>query len=196
MRKTYSLVAAIGVFSLIGGLWFTSSSEGAITPVVVSATVASAVSCSANTATTAFGTLTSGAVSTATTDASSTISCNYPLGCTLSIQDANSGLATTSPAYTITSATALLAAGTEGYGIQATSTVIGSGATLTFNTLFGGSKFGTNNVGALTGGAVTLASSTAAISNREVVVRHKAAISGTTPGGSYSDTITYNCVGN
>ena len=93
-------------------------------------------------------------------------------------------------------ATAALSAGTEGYGIQATSTASGSGGTLGLNATYGGSKFNTNNVGALSTSDVLLASSTVATTGREVVVKHKAAISTVTQSGNYTDTITYSCTGN
>lgn len=173
--------------------------------VTVSATVSQSVTCSTNVSTTAFGTLSSLAIATSTSDASSTMSCNDGLGCTLSINDAgngvNGGLATTSPAYLIPSpasgfpATATLAAGTEGYGIMATTTATGSGGTLTIASRYLQTYTG-NLVGGLSTSTLTLASSTSAISNREITVRHKAAISGTTQAASYVDTITYSCTGN
>jgi len=88
---------------------------------------------------------------------------------------------------------ATLSAGTEGYGIQAATTGTGSGGTLSINPIY--DKAG-NNVGGLTTGGATLASSTIAVTNREVVVTHKAAISTLTNAASYKDTITYSCVGN
>ncbi len=148
------------------------------------------VSCSTNITTSTFSTLTTGAVSTASPNASTTFSCTFSLGCTLSISD--TGLATSSPAYTIASTTGALVAGTEGWGIQATSTSAGSGATLTINSIYNVSGNTVGNLGAST----VLASTTTTFSNREVVVTHKAAISAATQAGSYADTITYTCVGN
>jgi len=133
------------------------------------------------------------------------MSCNTGLGCTLSINDAgdgtNGGLSTSSPAYLIPSpaagfpATATLAAGTEGYGIMATTTTAGSGGTLGIAARYL-QDFNGNTVGGLTISAITLASSTSAVNGREIVVKHKAAISGTTQAGDYTDTITYSCTGN
>jgi len=198
MKSPLYTLLAVAVFAILAIMWL-STVDVQVTQsstVNVTATVASSTTCSTNVSSTAFGTLTSGAITTSTPDASSTLSCNIGLGCTLNIADANAGLATTSPAYTITSATTTLAAGTEGYGVQATSTATGSGGALTFSARFGGAKFATNDVGGLSVASAILASSTAAVSNREVVVRHKAAISGTTQAGEYSDTITYSCTGN
>jgi len=53
-----------------------------------------------------------------------------------------------------------------------------------------------NTVGGLTTTTIQLASSSQPVANREIVVTHKAAISGLTPAGSYQDTMTYNCVSN
>lgn len=165
--------------------------------VTVTASVTETVSCATNISSTAFGTLDTGSVSMAATNASSSLSCNTGLGCRLTVQDAgngaNPGLATTSPAYLIASADATLVAGTEGYGIQATSTTGGSGGTLTIRTNY---NVTSTVVGGLTISPTTLASSTAQVSSRQVLVRHFAAISGTTQAGIYSDTITYSCTGN
>ncbi len=159
--------------------------------------LAATVSCNTDVSSTSFGTLSTASVSTASPNASTTMSCTYANGCTLNITDAgngsNPGLATTSPAYLIPSATATLSAGAEGYGIQAATTGTGSGATLGLNSIY--NKSG-NDVGGLFLSTTILASSTAAFNNREVVVTHKAAISNLTNSASYTDTITYSCVGN
>jgi hypothetical protein len=129
---------------------------------------------------------------------------NSGLGCSLYVKDAGSGsnpglYKSTSPTYLIPSpnaafdATSTLAAGTEGYGIQATTTTAGSGATLTIAARYNQSG---NTVGGLTLTNTTLSSSNATSANRETVVTHKAAISTLTAAGSYSDTITYECTAN
>lgn len=168
--------------------------QGATT---VSASVGSSVTCTTATTTTAFGVLTSGAITTSTPNASTTLSCNSALGCTLNVSDVGNGslpgLATTSPAYRIPSADATLSAGTEGYGIQSATTTIGSGIALGLNSKY---RVSGNQVGGLTTSTTVLASSTGPSSNREVVVVHKAAISVTTPSGVYVDTINYACTGN
>lgn len=186
---------------------FLYSSTGMVygATVTVSATVGSSITCATDNTSTSFGTLTSGAITTSTLNASTTMSCNVGTGCTLSINDAgntvNGGLSTSSPAYLIPSpngafaASATLVAGTEGYGVMATTTAVGSGGTLGIATRYL-QTFTGNTVGGLTTSTLTLASSTASISAREVVVRHKAAISGITQAASYTDTITYSCAGN
>jgi len=157
--------------------------------------VAPTISCSTNISATSFGNLTTASVFTSSPNASTTMSCaNTSSGCTLYVKDAgngsNPGLATSSPAYLIPSTTATLSAGTEGYGIQATTTASGSGGVLNINAIY--NKTG-NDVGGLSLNDLTLASSTVNISNREVITTHKATISNVTISGNYSDTITYSC---
>ncbi len=164
------------------------------------------VSCDVSITSTDFGTLTTGSVTTASPNASTTMSCsNTSAGCTLSIADtgngSNPGLATTTPAYLIPSPdaafnpTAVLAAGTEGYGITATTTAGGSGGSLAIYSRYNVDSGG-NTVGGLKITDFGLASSSAAVSNRQLIIKHKAAISGTTQAANYVDTITYSCTAN
>lgn len=204
----------LAAFLIISG-WFWTSSETLLAPleyvsaattsaVTVSASVTATISCSTNQASTAFGTLTDATVATSTPNASSTITCaNSGNGCTFYVKDAgnatNGGLATTSPAYLIRSpnaagsATSTLAAGTEGYGIQAATTTVGTGAALGLAVRYNQTG---NTVGGLSITNLTVASTTATSSNREIVSTHKAAISTATQAGSYVDTITYECTAN
>lgn len=157
------------------------------------------ISCSTNVSTTAFGVLTTSLVSTASPNASTTMSCSgTTAGCTLYVKDAGSGSSpglwkSVSPTYLITSADATLSAGVDGHGIQATSTAAGSGGTLNFNSKYNKTS---NNIGGLTLTNTVLASSTVDVTGREAVVTHKAAIGDTALSGSYADTITYECVAN
>jgi len=171
--------------------------------VTVSATVPTSVTCSFSTTTTAFGTIDPSAVYTSYPNVTTTVSCNPAAGCQVQINDAGNGsypgLWNSSASYLIPSpnsafsATATLVAGTEGYGIQATTTSAGSGGTLSLNPRYNQTG---NTVGGLTTTTIQLASSTEPVANREIVVTHKAAVSGLTPAGNYQDTITYNCVSN
>ena len=156
------------------------------------------VSCSTNISSTDFGTLSSSAITDSSSNASTTMSCSDTTsGCILYVKDAgdtsNPGLATTSPAYLIPSpdaaysASTTLSFGTEGYGIQATTTAAGLNIALRY--LLTG-----DDAGGLYLTNQTIASSSADISGAEVIVTHKAAISQTTPPGEYEDTITYECV--
>lgn len=167
--------------------------------VTVTATVEQTVTCSTNIGSTAFGVLSTAAVATAATNASTSLSCNTGLGCSLTVGDqgngASPGLATSSPAYLIPSNTATLVAGTEGYGIQGTSTSAGSGSTLLIQPIY-------NVSSTLVGGLLvsstprTLASTTGQVAGRSVLVKHLAAISGTTQAAQYVDIITYSCTAN
>lgn len=158
------------------------------------------ISCSTNITSTTFPTLTTVSVATSTPNASTTMSCSgTSSGCTLYVKDAggggNPGLWNSTASTLIPSpnaaygSTATLAAGTAGYGIQATSTSVGLSIASRYN------KIG-NNVGGLSVTNLTLASSTANISDAITIVTHKAAISENTLAGTYTDTVTYSCVVN
>ena len=205
MPKTKNVLIVIGLIGAVIFIYnFWSADLVLGDDVTVSATVSATVSCTASTSTTAFGTLTTSAVSTSTPDVTITMSCNYASGCTLKVQDdgnaTNPGLYSTTVAYLIGSAdaayadTATLAAGTEGYGIQGSTNANGSGGTLTIATRY-------NQTGNAVGGFEitdqSISSSTEPIANRETVVKHKAAISGLTKAATnYSDILTYSCTGN
>jgi hypothetical protein len=171
--------------------------------VTVTASVTTSVTCSLSTTTTAFGTIDPSAVYTSSPNVTTTVSCNPAAGCQVKVKDqgngTNGGLYNSAANYLIPSpaagfpATATLVAGTEGYGIQATTTTAGSGVTLSLNSIYNQTG---NTVGRLSTTSVILASSSQPVANREVVVTHKAAISGLTPAGTYQDTITYDCVSN
>ncbi|MFA4831718.1 MAG: hypothetical protein WC618_06185 [Patescibacteria group bacterium] len=176
-----------------------------VIPQITTASAAATVSCSTNITSTAFGALTSASVFASNSNASTTMSCSGTTsGCTLYVKDAggggNPGLwKSTSPTYLIPSpnaafsTTATLAAGTEGYGIQAATTTAGSGGALLIASRY--LQTG-DTVGGLTIGDLTLASSSVDISNREIIVTHKAAVSSNTLSGTYNDTITYSCLSN
>jgi len=205
MPKTKNVLIVIGLIGAVIFIYnFWSADLVLGDDVTVSATVSQTVSCTASTSTTAFGALTTSAVSTSTPDVTITMSCNYASGCTLKVQDdgnaTNPGLYSTTVAYLIGSAdaayadTATLAAGTEGYGIQGSTNANGSGGTLTIATRY-------NQTGNAVGGFEitdqSISSSTEPIANRETVVKHKAAISGLTKAATnYSDILTYSCTGN
>ncbi len=194
-----SLTIAACLILLLGVTPEPNTAEGAAA-VTVSATINESVTCSNTQSAVAFGTLTAGAISTASPSATSSLSCNSSGGCTLNVQDAGDtaspGLykaAGTTTAQLIASADATLAAGTEGYGIQAATSSAGTGSTLTLNTKY---RVLNNQVGGLTIANTALASSSGPVASREVGVTHKAAISALTRAGSYTDTISYSCTGN
>jgi len=171
-------------------------------------TAVATISCSTDISTTAFGALTSASISTSAADATTSMTCvNSGAGCTMSIQDtgtstgAISGLAAEAANAIIKSpnaafsASTTLAAGTEGFGLLATTTSAGTGATLTIGTRYNNTgNWDANIVGGASTTAQTLATANSSTSARVVKVRHKAAISNTTPPGNYKDTIYYQCI--
>ncbi len=147
-------------------------------------------SLSANSST--FGTLSTGSVTTASPNITLTIGTNANSGYTITVQDQGSGSAAglynSAASYNIASATALLSAGTEGYGIQ------GSSASATISSPYNVSG---NNVGALSMAATNLATyGSSTSSNHTITVTHLAAISASSKAGSYADTLTYIATGN
>lgn len=172
--------------------------------VTVSATVDSTISCSTQITTSTFGALTTGSVHTASPNASTTVTCaNSGSGCGLYVRgqgDAtNGGLYNSTATALIESpnagfnASATLVAGTEGYGIQGTTTAAGSGGAFAVTPRY---LVSLNAVGGLTSTTRILASSTSGSTGREVGVTHKAAIAAGTAAGTYNDTITYSCTDN
>jgi hypothetical protein len=162
-------------------------------------TAASAsISCSLSSTSTTFSSLSPSSVSTSTPDLTITISATSSSGMTLFVKDngdnSSPGLyKSTSPTHLINSSDATLAAGTDGYGIQSATTTAGSGATLSLNSKY--NKTG-NDVGGLSLTNISVASSSSSFTGREVVIKHKAAVSNLSPIGDYTDTITYTCSAN
>jgi hypothetical protein len=192
-----TVILTVSFFCLGGVLFQTPVAWG--DAVDISALVSEAMTCTTEGTTVSFGTLTPDSVYTATPVSTTTMSCVSARGCTLYVQDAGAGSGqpglykSDAPTHLIPSANATLAAGTEGYGIQAASSTAGTGETLTLAAVYNVSA---NVVGGLTTTNTAIASSTGPINVREVIVTHKAAISNLTSVGSYSDTITYGCATN
>ena len=216
MKEKFSPLAVFGIFGALASLLLIvlfgtlgleevilSDSVSAATSsnVAVTAEVTTTITCDSSPGSTAFGTLSSTATITASPNASTTMACaNSGTGCVLYVKDANAGLATDTPSHTIHSpnaaanASTTLAAGTEGYGIQATSTAAGgSGNLLPVELRYAVTD---NDVGGLVVGSETqaLASANSTTTGREVLITHIAAISDATPGALYEDTITYSCL--
>jgi hypothetical protein len=154
---------------------------------------AGAITCTLSSTSTSFSALTPSAVSTSSPDITITITSSG--GFQINVKDTGNGTnpglyKSTSPTYLIQSQDATLSAGTDGYGIQSATTTAGSGGIITLNSKY--NKTG-NDVGGLSLTDVQLASSTTSVTNREIIIKHKAAVSFSAPSGSYSDTITYTC---
>lgn len=192
--KKVSFAVILGLAAILMAGWFLSADlvEGDGT-VTVTATVGE-VSCSVDATSTAFGALDLGAVNSSSPDILATMACAaVPSGCTLYVSDAgdtsNPGLWNSSATYLVTSTDATLAAGTDGYGIQATTS--DGGWTVNPTYVVTG-----NDVGGLTLSNTTYASSSSGLSTSTATTTHKAAISSGTAAGSYTDTITYSCTAN
>ncbi|TKJ18854.1 MAG: hypothetical protein CEE43_17150 [Promethearchaeota archaeon Loki_b32] len=159
------------------------------------------LTCDFSTTTASFGELTTSVVSTAY--GSTTINVISADTVFIKVQDDGDGVdpglwkssATTDligSANEASGNTATLEAGTEGYGMQATSTNEGSGAEFTIAVRYDYAST-TNTVGGFEITDVTMASTTGAVTNRRVIMYYKAAINASNVMGSYSDTITYTC---
>ena len=181
---------------------FSGTGSAAVEIVTINATVGPSITCSFAGLTTTFANLTTGLISTSDTNTVITVSTNAPNGLTLTVRDAGDGAnpglyKSSSPTSLIGSATdgfadtATLAAGTDDFGIQA-STSGGSGASVTIAARYDQSG---NDIGGLELTDTTVASATGAVSGRGVTMVHKAAVEGLTPAGSYADTLTYICTG-
>lgn len=193
IEKNISWFLILSLVMLSLGWFFLEPANSAVT---VSATVASMITCTTPLTSTVFGTMSNTAVATSTPNATTTVSSNG----TVYVKIKDNGDGTTNPGLYKSTATtdligsadasytdtATLAAGTEGYGIQATTT----GANLVIATRY--LKTGTD-VGGFERTDQTMASSSAAVSSEVVTVIHKAAVSAANVAGDYSDTITYTC---
>ncbi len=191
-----------GATDTSGGTVFAEEDAGATNEIAyVDITVVSALTCNFSTTTASFGTLTSSAVSTAY--GSTTIDVTSAGTVFIKVQD--SGGAGSPGLYKSSATTDLIGSanaasdntdtlivGTEGYGLQATSTDFGSGAAITIATRYDNAST-TNDIGGFELTDVTMASSTAAVTNRRVILYYKAAASALNVMGSYSDSITYTC---
>jgi len=212
-EKVEKLISRLVALILIGVLVVTivsflpQSAQGD-DQVVTWGTVLSGITCVAEPSSLSFGTITTGSVKDADDTATTTITANTTAYLKIHDwgDDTDPGLygATTTGFDIIVSpnaakdATATLAGGTEGYGIRAATTTTGTGdmtIAKRYNAYYL-DGFDPDAVGGLfyaTGSALTIASSSAAINGKEIVVTHKAAISGATEAGDYRDTIVYTC---
>lgn len=160
--------------------------------VTMTASVDASMTFSVSAASSDFGTLSTGSVTTASPNITLTIGTNTNGGYTLYVKDQGNGtvggLYNASSSANIGSSSGLLAGGTEGYGVQASS----ANATITAPYNVSG-----NNVGQLQRTGQSLASyNTYTASNHSITVSHLASISASTRPGSYVDTITYVATGN
>jgi hypothetical protein len=155
----------------------------------ITTAAAPAITCSLSATSTSFSALTPSAVSNSSPDITITIASSG--GFQINFRDSNGtttpGLYKSNyPTYLIQSQDATLSAGTDGYGIQATTT----NSSISINSKY--NKSG-NDVGGLSLTDVVLATSSVAVSNATINIKHKASVSVLAPTGDYQDTITYTC---
>ena len=196
------------VLSLVGSLmgWFLVEPVSSDT-VDVWANIEEGLTCNYSVSgaeTVQFGTLTTGGVTTATPVLQATSTTN--LAFYHKLYDSGNGVdspglySATGTVDIIGSAnssfadTAELAGATEGYGIQVATTSVGSGGTLIVATRYA------NHTGNWVGGLeydsaneIAMASSSAAVTDRELNITMKAAISAGNAGGDYKDILTFIC---
>lgn len=185
-------IAITGTFTDTGSIAVPIATDD---QVVVSATVDPSITFQLSSNSASLGTMTTGAVAS-TSAITLTMGTNAGGGYTVTIQDQGSGAAaglykSSAPTKLISSSTATLVAGTEGYGAQGTTGTGSPTISSPYNT-------SGNGVGALQRTAqsfVTYASPTG-VTNQTATVTFKAAISASTPAGSYADTITLLMTGN
>ena len=155
----------------------------------ITTAAAPAITCTLFATSTSFSSLSPSEVSTSSPNITITITSRG--GFQINVKDAGNGTnpglyKSTSPTYLILSSDATLSAGADGYGIQATTT----NTSISINPKY--NKSG-NNVGGLSLTDVVLATSSVAVSNATINIKHKASVSFLAPAGSYQDTITYTC---
>ena len=150
----------------------------------------------------AFGTLSTGSVTTSGTDITLTIGTNAGSGYTVTVRDAgdtsNPGLYNSDASYIIGSTDSsysdgptTLVAGTEGYGIY----VSGTSGTPTVAARYNGGSG--SQVGGLEIADTTIISRITSMSSSDTAtIKHMAAIGSFTAAGSYADTLTYIATGN
>ncbi len=164
-----------------------------------------------NGGTVALGTLTTGAVATSDTGVANIctrVTTNAGSGAVVTVKSLNGSLKSTAvPGDVISSSTATLTAGTNGYGLCVGSgggasetgkdVTTPAGATPTATAPFASScTTAAHNVGALTTSAQGIWSVTGAVQNGYFKLYVKAAISGTQPAHSdYADTLTFVATG-
>lgn len=163
---------------------------------VITASVDPTITFSLSANSTAFGTLSSSSVTTASPNITLTVSTNAESGYSITVQDAgsgsNPGLYNSSAAsligsadYSYTNTTDL--SSVAGYGIQASS------ASATIDTRY--DQTGTT-VGGFEITPQTLATYGSPASSHTVTITSKAKVTGSTAAGSYTDTVTFIATGN
>lgn len=164
--------------------------------IAVSATVDPTITLSLSGNSTAFGTLSSTSVTTSSPNITLTISTNAENGYTITVQDAGN---TTNPGLYNSSAAFLIGSGDYSYSNSADlSSVAGYGAQCSSASATCSSPYNVsgNNVGGYELTAQNFATYNDVADNHTITVTNKAKVSGSTPAGSYNDTVTVIATGN
>jgi hypothetical protein len=168
--------------------------------VAVTGRVTPSINFSLSSNATSFGVMQLGVVNTSSPATTLTLSTNAQSGAIVYVYDQGtgsaSGLYNSIASHNIPSSTTTLAAGTEGYGINAaTTSTAGSGGvvgTMSISSPYDGTG---DAVGGLALTSTTLATGTAPMYAVTMKVNYLAAISVTTPAGIYNDQVTYVATG-
>jgi hypothetical protein len=165
------------------------SSNAATVGQQISFCLYSNANCAAGGTTEALGALTAGSISNSPTNIGIDFATNADAGGKVYVYSLNGGLKSTSQSFTLTSATANLAAIASGFGAQITSVSQSSGGPLVKVSPFNGSS---SNVGALTTTTSYLLSSVTPIVGGTAAVQLQVKPSNTTPAASdYAETLTF-----
>ncbi len=163
--------------------------------VAVSGRVTPSINFSLSSNTTSFGIMQLAVVNTSTPTTTLTISTNAQSGAIVYVYDhgtgSAAGLYNSVANHNIASATATLAGGTEGYGINAAATA-GTVGSMTVSSPYNGTG---DAVGGLSLTSTTLATGTSPMAGVTIAVTYLAAINATTPAGVYNDNVTYVATG-
>lgn len=205
-EKLFNVGVVLVLILALAGWFFSPYLTSGQSTVTVTATIAAAITCSASTTTIAFGTIDQNSVYGGTSqDTQFTLSCpNAGGGCILNATSSgngvNGGLYASAVPKLIPSTnasfanTATLAAGTEGFGILATSTFTTGGFGI--NTRYNRGALTSNSVGKVTTSTYEFASSSGSITTATGTTRHKVAAAVGTEAGSYTENIAYACTAN
>lgn len=176
--------------------------------VLITGTVTESVACTSAGSPT-FSSITISSVATADVRATTTLSCNSANGCSLTLRDQGDGNGSNGNGAaglyksvaptdlidsTSTAATTTLAAGVDGFGLQAFTSTAGSGAGLTVVSRDAGLTG--DIVGNTSTTNITVASGSSPLGNREFAVVAKTAVYALTRSGTYTDTLIYACTAN
>lgn len=197
-KDTVFFVSGIGLIFIILGLvvlfqmggFSNSASAATTTEVTVSATVQEWITLEMSTTSITLSPDlldTSGNLNIASSGSFTAVVSTNAAGYSLSVSSENEGLATGSYYIYTVDATATLATGTDGYGLNATSTEGIIQANYDY--------WGTDTVGEATSTAATISSTSTAVTYSTTTVDVKAACDASQEADEYTDTLTFTATG-